>query len=56
MNIQISFALDKDTHAKLQEIARKQNRSMANLIKTMIKNTVTIYDNQEKGDIHYELD
>ncbi len=38
--IQISFALDRETHAKLQEIAKRQNRSMANLIKTLIKTLI----------------
>ncbi len=38
--IQISFALDRDQHAKLQEVAESQNRSLANLLKTMIKQEV----------------
>lgn len=47
---QFTLRLDLDVHAKIKKIANSENRSMTNMIETLIKKEITRYE-KEFGEI-----
>lgn len=42
--IQFTLRLDLDVHAKIKKIAEKGNRSMTNMIQTLVKKEINKYE------------
>ena len=47
---QFTLRLDLEDHAKIKKIAQKENRSMTNMIETLVKNEINQYEN-DNGEI-----
>ena len=50
LKTRFTLRLDLEDHAKIKKIAEKQNRSMTNMIETVIKQTINKYE-EENGEI-----
>lgn len=47
---QFTLRLDLETHAKIKKLAEKENRSLTNMIETILKNKISDYE-KENGEI-----
>ena len=47
---QFTLRLNLDDHAKIKKIAETENRSMTNMIETLVKQKIQQYE-KEKGEI-----
>lgn len=47
---QFTLRLDLETHAKIKKLAEIENRSMTNMIETILKNKIADYE-KENGEI-----
>ena len=54
-NTTMSFVIPKDLKDELGKIAAKENRSMSNLIVTLLDNYVHMHKQQERLAKYYEL-
>lgn len=50
IKLKFTSRLNLDDHAKLKKIAKNENRSMANLIETLVKQKIQKYES-ENGEI-----
>ncbi len=48
---QFTLRLDLEDHAKIKKIAKKGNRSMTNMIETLVKKEIDKYENNN-GEIN----
>ena len=54
-NTTMSFAIPKDLTAKIGIIAQKENRSMSNLIVSLLTDYANLYKRKERLTRYYEL-
>ena len=54
-NTTMSFAIPKDLKAEIGIIAQKENRSMSNLIVSLLSNYVHLYKQKERLTEYYKL-
>ena len=50
INSQFTLRLNLDDHAKIKKIAETENRSMTNMIETLVKQKIQQYE-KENGEI-----
>ena len=54
-NTTMSFAIPKDLKSKIGIIAQKENRSMSNLIVSLLTDYANLYKRKERLTRYYEL-
>lgn len=54
-NTKMSFAIPKDLKAEIGIIAQKENRSMSNLIVSLLTDYANLYQQKEKLTEYYKL-
>ena len=54
-NTTMSFAIPKDLKKEIRIIAQKENRSMSNLIVSLLSNYVHLYKQKERLTEYYKL-